>query len=107
MVALFALAGCGSEVGPAGAQVGGPCVDTLSCASGSYCLEGPSYPAGVCTVACNTDAECPGDSVCVAQGSGSCLLVCTVDADCGRDGYRCRTTSRHDASGSVDVCLGN
>jgi hypothetical protein len=100
---LFA---CSTNVGPDGRVIGGPCLDELDCAAGSYCLTGLDYPDGTCTTNCRQDADCRGGSVCVEEEAGICLLPCTVDEDCARDGYVCRDRVQRGVVGTVRVCVG-
>lgn len=104
--ALFAIAGCSSDVGPNGLAVGGPCTDAFDCAAGSYCLRSLAFPDGMCTTNCGDDSDCRNGSTCVEQASGVCLLTCETDADCGREGYVCRERDRRGMTGRVRVCIG-
>jgi hypothetical protein len=109
VLALFAglgLLACTTNVGPDGRAIGGPCVDELDCAAGSYCLLGIEYPGGHCTTNCRQDADCRGGALCVEEEAGVCLLPCTVDEDCAREGYVCRERVQRGAVGTVGVCLG-
>lgn len=105
-VAVILFAGCASSVGPEGLVVGGPCVDELDCAAGSYCLSRSDFPGGTCTTTCRNDGDCRGSSACVEEEAGVCLLRCSVDADCGRERYVCRERVRRGVFGNERVCVG-
>lgn len=95
--------GCGSGVGRDGDVVGGSCTASGGCAGGSSCLTDSMYPGGMCTVDCDTQADCPGGSVCVQESGGTCLLACRSAGDC-RDGYGCEDKSTVD-DGHATVCI--
>ena len=102
-LAMVAALGCGDGgVGRSGDVVGGPC-EVDGCAGGSMCLVNTMFPGGTCTVACETQADCPGGSTCVQEGGGTCLLACDGAEDC-RDGYGCNEKSTLPA-GSAFVCI--
>lgn len=87
---VIALLGCGSGggVGRNGDVVGGACTPEAGCAGGSSCLLASMYPGGMCTVDCETQADCPNGTRCVQESGGTCLLACSSASDC-RDGYGC------------------
>jgi hypothetical protein len=46
-------------------------------------------PGGYCTVACEIDADCGLEGLCVAtRGGARCFDPCATQTDC-RDGYTC------------------
>jgi hypothetical protein len=102
LVAVVA-AGCGSGVGRDGDVVGGSCTASGGCAGGSECLIASMYPGGMCTVDCETQADCPSGSVCVQESGGTCLLACSSSSDC-RDGYGCEDKSTV-GDGHATVCI--
>lgn len=106
LVFLFALTGCATNVGPTGLAVGGPCVDDLDCAAGSYCLRSLEFPSGTCTTNCRDDGDCRSGSRCVEVEAGVCLLSCVEDEDCGREGYSCRPRAQAGAIDTSNVCIG-
>lgn len=106
LLVLTLFAGCAADVGPAGRAVGGPCIEELDCAPGSFCLRGLDAPGGTCTTNCGDDSDCVGGTACIEEGSGVCLLRCTVDEDCTREGYACRDRVRRGVTGSTGVCVG-
>ncbi|MBN2575513.1 MAG: hypothetical protein JXP73_13195 [Deltaproteobacteria bacterium] len=80
MVALLALAGCGSGSGTP--QTGEVCTYNSDCQAGLTC----SF--GRCLAACKTEADCPAGQQCVKNASGInvCLLPeverCIYNSDC-------------------------
>ncbi len=103
LVGAMWLAACGQTVGKTGDVVGGPCTATSGCASGSVCETASMYPGGQCAVACETQADCPGGSVCITEGGGRCVLACSSASDC-RDGYGCNEKSTP-GDGHATVCI--
>lgn len=68
-------------------EVGTACEDEAVC-NGGTCLDGNSFPDGYCSGACNADADCGQEGVCVPYiyGSGGlCYEGCSADTDCKRD----------------------
>ncbi|MBX3272665.1 MAG: hypothetical protein KF729_20560 [Sandaracinaceae bacterium] len=106
LLVTLALAACANHVGPDGRVIGAPCVDVFDCAMGSFCLQRPETPGGLCTTNCRDDAGCRGDARCVALESGVCLLPCVDDEDCGRPGYGCRLREPREGGDAVSVCVG-
>lgn len=106
LMVFLSFAGCAPHVGPDGAVIGGPCVDDLDCAAGSFCLTARDYPGGTCTTNCDDDGECRGDSACIESRAGVCLLRCDEDLDCGRGGYVCRSRTSRGVAGQSMVCVG-
>jgi len=102
-LAVLVAIGCGDGgVGREGDVVGGPC-EAGGCAGGSTCLVDTMFPGGTCTVECETQADCPGGTVCVQEGGGTCLLACDAADDC-REGYGCIEKSTM-PEGSALVCI--
>lgn len=104
VVAISACSGNGNggSVGKEGDVVGGPCTAD-ECAGGSTCLVNTMYPGGMCTLACETQDDCPSGTVCVQESGGTCLLACTSATDC-REGYDCLEKSTM-PSGHAMVCI--
>lgn len=101
---------CGNDsgedgIGNAGDVVGGPCQTTDACAEGSECIVGGDFPGGMCTVACSSDADCPGATRCISNEGGICMLPCETKADC-REGFQCEGKSREGGDGDKKVCNG-
>jgi len=78
------------------ADIGQACsgMGTVACAGGNCLREiDTGYPGSYCSQnGCalgTTPSGCPGDTLCVADGTvNRCLDACAADADC-RDGYTC------------------
>ncbi|MFB6374566.1 MAG: hypothetical protein ABEN55_15920, partial [Bradymonadaceae bacterium] len=92
--------------GTDGNIVGGACAEGGDCASDSRCLQEDEFPAGTCTVECETQSDCPGGTRCVAEHGGSCLLTCRNDEDC-REDYTCGEAETTPGEEEVRVCLGD
>lgn len=86
--ALVFLAACG------GTSIGNACTTDADCDNTQTC--DTSLPGGYCTKGClqeGNDKECPGGSLCIANGGRfQCSDSCSVANDC-RDGYECSATS--------------
>lgn len=63
------------------------------------------FPGGMCTVACSSDADCPGATRCISNEGGICMLPCESKADC-REGFQCEGKSREGGDGDKKVCNG-
>ena len=102
---VLAAAACGDEK----AATGDACAATSDCAD-NRCIQGGSFPDGVCTPSCDENADCPTGFSCISRSSGMCLLDCTGDAQCEGErgaGWQCRAESlQGDGGGNVDVCIG-
>lgn len=96
------LVACDDGVSNEGALVGGPCLDSTDC--DQRCQTGGDFPQGTCTLACNTDADCPEDTWCVDKEGGICLLACTHPSDC-RGGYNCEGVTNRTHGGDSLVCI--
>ena len=104
LVALFAI-GCGSDVGNDGASVGGDCAAASDCSVLARCLTGAPWPGGYCATACDSDADCPGGSVCAETDMGICVVACAGAGDCrADDGYSCVEFQSRGAGGVVNGC---
>ena len=110
LAAVFCLAvfvtACGDiTVGPNSALVGAACAADGECRQ--QCLiNDRHFPGGMCTLACASDADCPGGSACIAEEGGVCVVACRSDADCaafGR-GFACDQESRQGGGGEVSIC---
>jgi len=91
---------------PVSRVVGARCDRSGEC--DDRCLApGADYPGGMCTVSCDGNADCPGDTACVADESGVCLFRCSSDGDCGLlgTGWACRDRNGR-PDGTVKVCRG-
>jgi hypothetical protein len=68
------------------------------------------WPGGMCTLGCDSDANCPNNAACIVDQGGVCAFRCSVDADCAflNGGYTCMPIDRHspDTGQTVMVCHG-
>ncbi len=103
LLGLICLAGCGERV-----YVGPECEKNRDCEDVSFCLQGDLYPGGICTMGCESVADCTADSWCVGLQGGVCLLECERDDDC-REGWVCSEQAIKGSQGQppVKVCLGD
>jgi hypothetical protein len=105
---LFVLLAAGCASSDVSRAVGARCERAAEC--DERCLP-PSAdsPGGFCTVACDGDADCPGDSRCVDQDEGICLITCDGDAGCAflGAGWSCKARDAHPSGGQVMVCRGD
>ena len=106
LVTALVVSGCAPHVGPDGPVIGGPCVDDLDCAAGSFCLQDRDFPDGHCTTNCDDDGECRGDTACNESRAGICLRRSDEDAAGGREGSACRPRTVRGLAGQADVCVG-
>ena len=112
LIALGALA-CGAfaacQDSDVSRAVGARCERSSDC--DDRCL-GPSgdWPAGFCTIDCDSDSDCPSDAACVREDdSGVCAFTCLADPGCSflGAGYACKERdSIRDTSVKVLVCRG-
>ena len=109
-LATLAVSACDDDagndrIGNSGDVVGGPCRTNDTCAEGSECIVGGDFPGGMCTLACSSDADCPGATRCISNEGGICMLPCESKADC-REGFQCEGKSREGGDGDKKVCNG-
>lgn len=105
-VAVAVSCGGDGDVGSRGGLVGGRCMADRDCSH--RCLMGGDFPGGYCSLACSTDADCPGGTVCIEKEGGVCLLKCDLPADCASlgDGYGCKGKKRKGiADAEALVCI--
>lgn len=104
---LALLAACSDS--PVSRELGARCDSSAEC--DDRCLtEAEGYPGGLCSVVCESTADCPGDASCTEREGGSCLYDCAADADCAflGAGWRCQEVDRRGApAGKVKVCRGS
>ena len=102
---MLAASACSDEK----AATGDACSAASDCAD-DRCIEGGSFPAGVCTPTCAETADCPDGFSCISRSSGMCLRNCADAAQCEDargTGWQCRPESlQGDGGGNVDVCIG-
>lgn len=86
----------------ASATLGGGCTAGADCSGDERCLQGPSFPGGLCSRSCapGAAATCPAGARCLESAVGSvCLKGCAGAADC-RSGWSCSVP----AEGGGKVC---
>jgi hypothetical protein len=107
---LLALA-CSSSTPPAAGSVdivGASCKTDADCPS-SWCVHDRNYPGGMCSVHCQSDADCLMGTVCVQDAGGMCALPCTTTEACmnvANGNYVCSLTAAKGKSGTLYVCRG-
>jgi hypothetical protein len=71
------------------------------------CLSSAEFPGGFCSLACDSDDDCPGDAACVDIDQGVCLYACADSSECEflGAGWQCEQESAH-PEGEVMVCIG-
>lgn len=102
----LAAAACGTSTDDAGFSVG--CTANAQCSTG-LCQTGGSFPGGLCTRACTSNAGCPAGWSCISNSSGICMRSCSVTADCASLSarYVCSEESLEGSSGGrARVCKG-
>ena len=83
------------------------------CDSNADCdqkCETPStaWPGGFCTVLCDSNANCPDNTVCVDEDGGICVFTCAADPDCTFLGaYSCKQLDSRGGGAKVNACRGN
>jgi hypothetical protein len=103
---VLLLAACGGhDAGDIDEIVGAPCSSDRDCDSRCY-LDSGDYPGGFCSMSCQTDNDCPGDTYCMAKDGGVCLFACPA-FDCSRlgTGWGCHEKDRQNG-GKQNVCIG-
>lgn len=105
LLAMLVFAACGHSSGDIDNLVGTACSRDADCAR--QCYVGGAYPGGFCSVPCASDADCPGDTVCIDKSGGVCLFACP-QFDCSRlgPGWRCNNKDLV-SGGSENVCVGD
>ena len=106
-LALVCLGACQSS--DVSRQVGARCDHSSEC--DEQCL-GPSadWPGGFCTIACDSDDDCPDDASCIQESSAAvCAFHCITDPGCQflGAGYGCKERDRQGVAGKVMVCRGS
>ncbi len=118
-IGLFALAGCGKDIGDSCESVN----ECISTDIDRLCLtqDGEGFPGGYCTkFNCGGSNACPEEATCVAYrstlGGGECdsntslsrlqrnfcMLRCERDSDC-RSGYRCLSADGNNPLGALII----
>lgn len=104
---LALLVGCtGHSSGSIDQVVGAACAADRDCANRCF-LDSQDFPGGFCSNACTSDADCPGDTVCVGQAGGVCLFTCPP-MDCNSLGPRWHCSDKDlVGGGKASVCTGD
>ncbi len=77
---VVALVACNGGAGPDSTQVGAPCTHDSDCVKS--CLKTGDFGAGMCTVPCASDGDCPAGGTCIKSGGGVCAPACGAASDC-------------------------
>src|SRR5262245_64126114 len=104
LVAIL-LAACQSS--DVSRELGARCSSRNDC--DDRCLVPSSdWPAGFCTIACETDVDCPVGAACLEEEGGICAFTCTTDAGCAflGAGYGCKERDARGGAGKRMVCRG-
>jgi hypothetical protein len=66
------------------------------------------WPEGFCTIACETDVDCPSAAACLDEEGGVCAFGCSTDAQCAflGPGYACKERNARGGAGTRMVCRG-
>lgn len=106
VVAATLLGAC--QDAPVSRAVGARCDRSAEC--DERCLApGEDWPGGFCTVTCDSDGDCPEDTVCIVEGeAGVCAFRCDTDPGCAflGNGYECSARPRNMSEMTVTVCHG-
>jgi hypothetical protein len=104
--ALFLAACGGHSEGQIDNVIGSPCASDRDCDSRCY-IDTGDFPGGFCSISCQTDNDCPGDTYCMSKSGGVCLFACPA-FDCSRlgTGWGCHDEDRKNG-GKQQVCIGN
>jgi hypothetical protein len=101
----LALVACQSE--PVSRTLGARCDLSSECEQRCLAPSG-DWPGGFCTIACDTDANCPSGARCIGDIGGVCAFACTTNADCEFlvGGYTCQDVDPRSGGVKVKVCHG-
>jgi hypothetical protein len=105
-VVLIAMLLAACESSDVSRDVGARCNLNSDC--NGRCL-GPNgdFPGGFCTLDCDSDANCPVGTHCIADNGGVCVFACGSDGDCAfLGGYTCQASDSQGAGARVNVCRG-
>jgi hypothetical protein len=105
LVVAIALAACQSS--DVSRELGARCDVHDDC--DQRCLApGTDWPGGFCTIACETDLDCPGGAACIEEEGGVCAFICTTDPGCTflGQGYSCKERDARGGVGKRFVCRG-
>lgn len=104
-VVLLAV-GCGHGEGDIDDVIGESCVSDRDCDTRCY-TDPTDFPGGICSLPCQSDNDCPGDTYCMDKEGGMCLFACPA-FDCTRlgAGWECKDKGRL-SGGTANVCIGD
>jgi hypothetical protein len=103
---LVLLAACGRDDGDIDSFIGAACDRDSDCDERCY-LDSGTFPGGFCSIGCNSDQDCPSDTVCTNKSGGVCLFLCSA-VDCGRLGAAWQCKDKDNVGGGKDnVCIGD
>ena len=68
LLCALIVAGCGHSDGDIDETIGDTCSDDRDC--DQRCFLGGDFPGGFCSLACETDNDCPGDTFCMSESGG-------------------------------------
>ena len=87
---MAGVMGCSEAPNTQRLPIGTRCAADSDCGTPPYICTLGKYTGGYCSAACNTDGDCPLDSICAAL---TCRRKCTDDTTCrNAEGYVCRLT---------------
>ena len=104
-IVAIVLAGCQSS--DVSRELGARC-DTRNDCDDRCLLPSADWPDGFCTIACETDLECPELAACLEEEGGVCAFLCTADPGCTflGAGYTCKERDARGGAGKRMVCRG-
>jgi hypothetical protein len=105
IVAVFAIAACQSS--DVSRELGARC-DTRNDCDERCLVPSPDWPGGFCTIACETDLECPEGGACLEEEGGICAFLCASNIGCSflGAGYACTERDARGGAGKRMVCRG-
>lgn len=105
LVLILLTSACGRDDGDIDELIGDSCTTDRDCDDRCYRDSG-DYPGGLCSIQCNSDNDCTGDSFCMDRDDGVCLFDCPA-FDCARlgPGWTCKERDRV-GGGKLNVCIG-
>jgi len=103
LLVVLGTLGCADVAGPDSVVVGGACTTDVDCER--RCTHHGEFGAGMCTVSCITDNDCPEGAVCLEPDGGICGVSCASDRDCVDFGraFVCKAKKRR-SGGDALVC---
>ena len=106
ILAILALALAACQHSDVSRELGARCVSASDC--DQRCLSGGDWPDGFCTIACETDNDCPSDAACLEEEGGVCAFSCVDDRSCAflGPGYTCKERDARGGAGKRMVCRG-